>query len=49
MQVGVKTCRQRAVWMSKVKHVTAFEHLKKYVGNDFMEYSCKKRKRVIED
>jgi hypothetical protein len=31
--------------MSKVKDVAAFEPLKKYVGNDFMEYSCKKKKK----
>jgi len=27
-QVGAKTCCQRAVWLSKVKYVTAFEQLK---------------------
>jgi len=44
-QVGVKTCCKRAVWSSKVKYVTAFEKLKKFVANDFMEYSRKKKKR----
>ena len=50
-QVGVKTWCQRAVLLSKVKYVTAFEHLKKYVANDFIKYSCKKRGggNVIED
>jgi hypothetical protein len=30
------------VLLSKVKYATTFEHLKKYVANGFMAYSCKK-------